>query len=129
MAVFAPMPRARVSTATAVKPGFFSNWRKANLRSFMVRCQWSVDSSRLLIPHSTFRIPHSNHSYLSASIGSTLAARRAGSQQAASATTLSESKIAINVSRSVGGDPKEETLQQARRGERSDEADRNARPG
>src|SRR4030095_9288772 len=37
-AVFAPMPRASVSTATAVKPGFFSNWRKANLRSFMVRC-------------------------------------------------------------------------------------------
>jgi hypothetical protein len=24
-----------VSTATAVKPGFFSNWRKANLSSFM----------------------------------------------------------------------------------------------
>jgi hypothetical protein len=24
-----------VSTATAVKPGFFSNWRKANLRSFI----------------------------------------------------------------------------------------------
>src|SRR2546422_4833115 len=42
MAVFAPMPRASVSTATAVKPGFFSNWRKANLKSFMVRCQWSV---------------------------------------------------------------------------------------
>src|SRR5437867_1509162 len=39
MAVLAPMPSASVSTATAVKPGFFSNWRKANLRSFMVRCQ------------------------------------------------------------------------------------------
>src|SRR5438552_13519865 len=36
MAVFAPMPSARVSTATAVKPGFFSNWRKANFKSFMV---------------------------------------------------------------------------------------------
>ena len=36
MAVFAPMPSARVSTATAVKPGFFSNWRKANLRSFII---------------------------------------------------------------------------------------------
>ncbi len=35
MAVFAPMPRARVSTATAVKPGFFRSWRKANLRSFI----------------------------------------------------------------------------------------------
>src|SRR6266542_3486078 len=42
MAVFAPMPRARVNTATAVKPGFFSSWRKANFRSFMVRCQLSV---------------------------------------------------------------------------------------
>src|SRR5438128_9508207 len=30
------MPSASVSTATVVKPGFFSNWRKANLRSFMV---------------------------------------------------------------------------------------------
>ena len=35
-AVFAPMPSASVSTATAVKPGFFSSWRKANLRSFIV---------------------------------------------------------------------------------------------
>src|SRR5438067_13268968 len=35
MAVFAPMPSASVSTATAVKPGFFSNWRTANLRLFM----------------------------------------------------------------------------------------------
>src|SRR5438552_13565697 len=34
MAVFAPMPNASVSTATAVKPGFFSNWRKANFKSF-----------------------------------------------------------------------------------------------
>lgn len=36
-AVVAPMPRASVSTATAVKPGFFNNWRKANLRSFIRR--------------------------------------------------------------------------------------------
>src|SRR5712671_5827125 len=35
IAVFAPMPSASVSTATAVNPGFFSNWRKANLRSFI----------------------------------------------------------------------------------------------
>src|SRR2546426_3154684 len=35
IAVLAPMPSASVSTATAVKPGFFNNWRKANLRSFM----------------------------------------------------------------------------------------------
>src|SRR6058998_3162080 len=35
-AVFAPMPSASMSTATDVKPGFLSNWRKANLRSFMI---------------------------------------------------------------------------------------------
>ena len=33
------MPSASVTTATAVKPGFFSNWRKANFKSFMVRGQ------------------------------------------------------------------------------------------
>jgi hypothetical protein len=37
MAVFAPMPSASVSTATAVKPGFFTSWRKANFSSFIVR--------------------------------------------------------------------------------------------
>jgi hypothetical protein len=36
IAVLPPMPSASVSTATVVKPGFFSSWRKANLRSFMV---------------------------------------------------------------------------------------------
>src|SRR5439155_23844930 len=35
--VVAPMPRASVSTATAVKPGFFSSWRTANLRSFITQ--------------------------------------------------------------------------------------------
>jgi len=35
MAVFAPMPSASVSTATAVKPGFFRSWRKANLISLI----------------------------------------------------------------------------------------------
>src|SRR5216683_341640 len=29
------IPSASVSTATAVKPGFFSNWRKAKRRSFI----------------------------------------------------------------------------------------------
>src|SRR5262249_6790262 len=38
MAVLAPMPNASVSTATVVKPGFFSSWRKANFRSFMAEC-------------------------------------------------------------------------------------------
>ncbi|PYK97940.1 MAG: hypothetical protein DME19_14405 [Verrucomicrobia bacterium] len=58
MAVFAPMPSAKVSTATAVKPGFFSNWRKANLKSFMVRGQLSVVSGQLL--DSALRPPHLN---------------------------------------------------------------------
>src|SRR5207247_10299286 len=46
MAVFAPIPSASVSTATAVKPGFFSNCRKANLRSFITqRLHW-IDMGR-----------------------------------------------------------------------------------
>jgi hypothetical protein len=32
--LFIPMPSASVSTATAVKPGVFSNWRRANFQSF-----------------------------------------------------------------------------------------------
>src|SRR5437867_12961566 len=43
MAVFAPMPRASVSRATAVKPGFFSSWRKANLRSFITQSLHGID--------------------------------------------------------------------------------------
>src|SRR5439155_22741647 len=39
-----PMPSASVSTATAVKPGFLSNWRKANLRSFMAQRLHRIDS-------------------------------------------------------------------------------------
>src|SRR5436190_20562724 len=46
MAVFAPMPRASVSTATAVNPGFFSSWRKANLRSFITQCLHWIDTRR-----------------------------------------------------------------------------------
>src|SRR5438034_11846465 len=45
MAVFATMPSASVSTATAVKPGFFSNWRKANLRSFITQRLHRIDSA------------------------------------------------------------------------------------
>src|SRR2546429_5666593 len=44
--VLAPMPIASVSTATAVKPGFFSNWRKANLRSFIASMNYEVGSMR-----------------------------------------------------------------------------------
>src|SRR5213596_775915 len=43
MAVVAPMPSASVSTATAVKPGFFSNWRKAKRRSFITQCHHGLD--------------------------------------------------------------------------------------
>src|SRR5437867_3070054 len=41
------MPSASVSTATAVKPGFFSNWRKANLRSFITQGLHWIDFRRL----------------------------------------------------------------------------------
>src|SRR6266513_5015913 len=47
MAVFAPMPSASVSTATAVKPGFFRSWRKANLRSFITQRFHRIDSRRI----------------------------------------------------------------------------------
>src|SRR5438477_10525166 len=46
IAVFAPIPSASVSTATPVKPGFFSNWRKANLRSFITQRLHRIDSRR-----------------------------------------------------------------------------------
>src|SRR6266404_9853259 len=36
IAVFAPMPGASVSTATAVKPGFFTSIRNANLESAII---------------------------------------------------------------------------------------------
>src|SRR5216110_2398466 len=46
IAVFAPMPSASVSTATAVKPGFFSSWRKANLRSFITQSLYRINFRR-----------------------------------------------------------------------------------
>src|SRR5256885_3808229 len=46
MAVFAAMPSASVSTATAVKPGFFSSWRMANLTSFMTQSLHWMDFGR-----------------------------------------------------------------------------------
>src|SRR5688572_25828131 len=117
MAVLAPMPKANANTVTAVKPGCFSNWRKAKRRSFMI-CdfRFAICDSRegqSLAHHQRhfeFRIggmpsqqeghhPSSNrkskienrkfhHSYRSASIGSTLAARRAGNQHASKATAV-----------------------------------------
>src|SRR3989475_10336363 len=44
--VFAPIPSASVSTATAVKPGFFTSWRKANLISFIAQRLHRIDSRR-----------------------------------------------------------------------------------
>src|SRR5438128_12253186 len=46
IAVFGPMPSASVSTATAVKPGFFSSWRKANLKSFITQCLRRINLRR-----------------------------------------------------------------------------------
>src|SRR5207244_3413223 len=48
----------------------------------------------------------SHHSYLSASIGSTFDARRAGSQQASRAIATQSNATAINVAGSVGATPK-----------------------
>src|SRR5216117_589624 len=59
IAVFAPMPSASVSTATAVKPGFFSSWRKANLKSFMVTIYDLVRCPSSIAFHSAVRTPHS----------------------------------------------------------------------
>jgi hypothetical protein len=47
IAVLAPMPNASVSTATAVKPGFFSNWRKAKRRSFMAVGKLRIENLEL----------------------------------------------------------------------------------
>src|SRR5437879_6344542 len=46
IAVFAPIPSARVSTAMAVKPGFFSSWRQANFKSFITQCLHRIDLRR-----------------------------------------------------------------------------------
>src|SRR5205823_9824616 len=50
------------------------------------------------------------HSYLSASIGSTRAARRAGNQHASEATAIRSDEFAINVAGSVGLMPKSRPL-------------------
>jgi hypothetical protein len=57
-------------------------------------------------PQSAIRNPQSNHSLLSVAIGSTFVALRAGIEQASSATKLSNSVIAANVSGSVALTPK-----------------------
>src|SRR5262249_54131407 len=57
-------------------------------------------------PHKPVRnLKSAVYSHLNATIGSTFAARRAGIQQATSATTLSKSAITTNVSGSVALTP------------------------
>src|SRR5204863_6459363 len=46
IAVLAPIPRARVRMAMQLMTGFFSSWRKANLRSFITQCLHRIDSRR-----------------------------------------------------------------------------------
>src|SRR6266516_2959447 len=57
MAVFAPMPSASVSTATAVKLGFFNNWRQANLRSFIVQTRLKLSRTMTLEQFGDFGMP------------------------------------------------------------------------
>src|SRR5262249_16525387 len=70
----------------------------------------NISNSRrtVLIPDykSHFEEPDRGHSYLSATIGSTFVARRAGIQQASSDTAASSKTIPINVSGSLGLTPK-----------------------
>src|SRR6266567_4305859 len=61
IAVQVPIPRANVSTATAVKPGLFNNWRTANLRSFMmlngcVRCGTDQRVATSMFPPEVWRV-------------------------------------------------------------------------
>src|SRR6266550_9578721 len=43
MAVFIPMPRASVITASDVNPGDLRSWRRANRRSFISLCAQSLN--------------------------------------------------------------------------------------
>lgn len=70
IAVHAPMPRAKITIATAVKPGFFSS----TLTQYRISC-------RIVIIFFFY-------SYRSASMGSILAARRAGIHAARAATVI-----------------------------------------
>src|SRR5881409_2101625 len=72
MAVFAPMPSASMSTATPVKPGFFRNWRKANLRSFI----FAVDDLRLRRGQNTKNQTPSSREHPSTKSQMTLRTRR-----------------------------------------------------
>src|SRR3989442_8143521 len=60
------MPSASVSTATAVKPGFFNSWRKANLRSFMTQCLHGIDFGCSTRRNETRQDCHRNKKYRNA---------------------------------------------------------------
>ena len=83
IAVFAPIPSARVSTATRVNPGDLRSWRKASFK-------------------------HSFHSVRSASIGSTREALHAGITQAHKATKPSRATPAVKLVASSGTDFKQQ---------------------
>src|ERR1700733_8931366 len=59
IAVFAPMPKARVTMATAVNPGLLRNWRSAKRRSwsspFIVNSSLVTQSDHWIDPHCTPR--------------------------------------------------------------------------
>src|SRR5438094_10201803 len=69
MAVFAPMPSASVSTATVVKPGFFSSWRKANFKSFIFPIYdlrfYDLVSGQLSVVHPAFGFRASDFIHIS----------------------------------------------------------------
>ena len=115
-----PSPSASVSTATAVKPGCFSNWRKAKRRSFMVegkniehrtsnverRSSGSPFGRTFDVQRAMLDVRCSFYSYRSASIGSTLVALRAGRKQASSATARTTRTTSAKTNGSVGLTPK-----------------------
>src|SRR5215469_17894069 len=51
---FAPMPRARVMIAVSVKPGDFSNCRRANFRS-LIMIAWFYVNGRRRVPEKLSR--------------------------------------------------------------------------
>jgi hypothetical protein len=60
MAVFAPIPKARVITATRVKPGFLPNERSANFRSEIIGSSaplaaWFADTGSGIFIHNEAR--------------------------------------------------------------------------
>src|ERR1700723_2670819 len=127
IAVFAPMPKANVSTTTAVKPGDLGRIRVAYFRSWIIaptcsskylpaglglnetgaerregflRSAGGHESTLPYKPADRIR-----YSYLSATIGSTRVARRTGMYAAANATTAINTGPASSVSGCPGLTP------------------------